>query len=147
MLHGGAVSVHGYHMNMKMVHGRMGMYAAHDLLCPIPPGRKRIFPLFRIDAIHGLLSRALLFRNLAMSATQFVGSQSMELGDLRTDFDQKFLVLKGFEWMEEEPRWVAWEEQKMEGGFGVFVMDSYKVGIVVDNDGRREGFGMLDIFA
>lgn len=150
MFHGRTVPVNRYHMDMEMVHGRMGMHAAHDLLCPISSGREGLLPRLyrvRIDAVHCFLSRTLLFRDLAMSAAEFVGSEGMQLGDFRTDFRKEFLVFKGIERMLEGPRWIARQEQKMKGGFGVFVMDSYEIVIMVDDNRWRKRLRTRDVFA
>lgn len=82
-----------------------------------------------------------------MPAAELGGDDVAEFGDFGADFDEEDGVGEGGEGVEEGFGRVARQEQEVDGGFRVQVVDGDEVGGGVDYAGRGEGVGAGEVGA
>lgn len=129
-----AVAVYRDNMNMQMVHRRMRMYSAHDIILPFSSYRQCFKWRF---GIKRLLSYSITVRVFSVFPAKFTYSQRTDLLCFELDLFQKLDIVERFDRVETGLFRVAWEEKKVQRGLGEHVMDNDKVVIVVHNYIRR----------
>lgn len=83
----------------------------------------------------------------AVAAAELGGDYVAEFGDFGLDFEEEGGVGEGSEGVQVGFGRVAREEEEVDGGFGVEVVDGDEVGVVVDYAGGVEGFGAGEVGA
>lgn len=139
-----AVAVYRDNMDMQMVHRWMRMYSAHDIPLPFPSYRQYFNRRF---GIKRLLSHSITDRVFSVFPAKFTYSQRTNLLYFNLDLFQEFGIVERYDRVKTGLSRVAWEEKKVQRGFGEHVMDKNKVVVIIHNDIRRIGFRLRDVGA
>lgn len=125
-----AVEIPAQHVDMQMVHGRIGVGAGDDLFVPISAGRKLVG---QVVGFHGFSSDLLCGGGLSKLAAQLADGDFSYFLLLRDAVGEECWVVESFLWSQDVLPSISGQYEEMYCRLGEEVVDYDKFLVVVDN--------------